>query len=559
VSYFFGPPSTSVRSTPVVSRRLRFGMLTVLALLAGLLVVGGGSSSALAAGTGSISGNVQGAGSPNVNLQSTEVTPYDLSTGLEQPQGNAFTDAAGNFTIPSLPAGSYALAFRPFQSIYAPQLYGHTTVTVVVADGQAATGANVLLVVGATLNGNVKGQGTPNVDLNNGAVYLELNGSFFRDSYTNGNGDYTFVGLPTGIYTLLFGPDTGGNYLPQWWNNKVSQATADTISITVGQTVTGIDAVLALGSTISGTVTDTAGAAVSTARVSIYSAAATSDSYSNLVTDTLVSANGAYSIPGLPAGTYKVGFSTDATGYSLTGGLAPSSTSNYASQWYSGKYSYPSATTVTVATTGQRVSGINAVLENPTFADVSDPTYVFYPFIQWMASSGISTGTPQPSGKPLYNPANAVSRQAMASFLFKLSGETFVAPSVSTFADVDPSATFFTAIEWMASKGISTGTPQVSGKPLFKPTDAVSRQAMALFLARYAHANLTVAPTVQSFADVPVDAPAAAAVKWMKDTGISTGTIQPSGLPLYKPADPVSRSAMAAFLYRLAHRPALAG
>jgi DNA-binding beta-propeller fold protein YncE len=191
------------------------------------------------------------------------------------------------------------------------------------------------------------------------------------------------------------------------------------------------------------------------------------------------------------------------------------------------------------------------------FADVTDPNNAFFSYIQWMFTSGISTGTPQPSGKPLYNPANAVSRQAMASFLFKLSGETFVPPSVSTFADVDPSATFFTAIEWMASKEISTGTPQASGKPLFKPADAVSRQAMALFLARYAHTNLTVAPTVQSFADVPVDAPVAvaAAVKWMKDTGISTGTVQPTGLPLYKPADPVSRMAMAAFLYRLAHLP----
>jgi hypothetical protein len=213
------------------------------------------------------------------------------------------------------------------------------------------------------------------------------------------------------------------------------------------------------------------------------------------------------------------------------------------------------ATGVVIGWTALTVPGIDVASENPTFADVSDPSYVFYPFIQWMASSGISTGTAQVSGKPLYKPADAVSRQAMASFLFKLSGETFVAPSVSTFADVDPSATFFTAIEWMASKGISTGTPQPSGKPLFKPTDPVSRQAMALFLARYAHTNLTVAPTVQSFADVPLDAAAAAAVKWMKDTGISTGTIQSSGLPLYKPVDPVSRSAMAAFLYRLAHLP----
>jgi hypothetical protein len=532
-------------------------MLTVLALLAGFLVVGGGSSSALAAGTGSISGNVQGVGNPNVNLQNAFVGAYDAS-GVAQ--GFAYTDAAGNYTISSLPAGSYALNFRPSGSIYAPQSNDHTTNVIAVADGQAMTGANVLLVVGATLSGNMKGRGTPNVNVPNQQVDIYLNGNFFVGTTTDGNGDYTFTGLPTGAVTLEFRDDDYTHtYVDQWWNNKSSLATADTISITVGQTVTGIDAVLALGSTISGTVTDTAGVAVSIARVSIYSAAETSDSYSNLVTDTLVSANGAYSIPGLPVGTYKVGFTTDATGYSLTGALAPSSTSNYASQWYSGKYSYPSATTVTLATAGQTVSGINVVLENPTFADVSDPSYSFYPFIQWMALSGISTGTPQSSGKPLYNPANAVSRQAMASFLFKLSGETFVAPSVSTFADVDPSATFFTAIEWMASKGISTGTPQASGKPLFKPADAVSRQAMALFLARYAHTNLTVAPTVQSFADVPLDAPAAAAVKWMKDNGISTGTVQPSGLPLYKPADPVSRSAMAAFLYRLAHRPALAG
>jgi YVTN family beta-propeller protein len=196
-----------------------------------------------------------------------------------------------------------------------------------------------------------------------------------------------------------------------------------------------------------------------------------------------------------------------------------------------------------------------SVLAGPVFADVVDPTFVFYPAIGWMFTSGISTGTAQPSGLPLYNPSSPVSRQAMASFLFKLSGETFVAPTMSTFADVDPQATFYKAIEWMASKGISTGTPQASGKPLFKPTDAVSRQAMALFLARYAHANLTVAPTVQSFADVPVSAGAAAAISWMASTGISTGTPQPSGLPLYKPADPVSRMAMAAFLYRLAHLP----
>jgi serine protease len=67
--------------------------------------------------------------------------------------------------------------------------------------------------------------------------------------------------------------------------------------------------------------------------------------------------------------------------------------------------------------------------------------------------------------------------------------------------------------------------------------------------------DVSTPPTSQSFADVAVDQFGAAAIAWMAQTGISTGTTQPTGLPLYKPGDPVSRQAMAAFLYRLAHLP----
>jgi hypothetical protein len=193
-----------------------------------------------------------------------------------------------------------------------------------------------------------------------------------------------------------------------------------------------------------------------------------------------------------------------------------------------------------------------AVTRGPYFGDVPY-AYPFYSQIDWMATAGISTGSANRPYAPLYRPNDVVSRQAMASFLFKLSGETFTAPSRATFADVDSTSTFDTAIEWLAGKGISLGTAQSSGKPLFKPADAVSRQAMALFLARYSNIDVSTAPTQQSFADVPVDAPAAAAIAWMKSSGISTGTAQSSGLPMYKPVDPVSRQAMAVFLYRLSH------
>lgn len=194
------------------------------------------------------------------------------------------------------------------------------------------------------------------------------------------------------------------------------------------------------------------------------------------------------------------------------------------------------------------------VARGPYFADVG-PGNAFFNEIEWMAASGISTGTPNPPGAPLYLPSSAVSRQAMAAFLMRLSEDTFTAPATPTFADVDSSFPFYTAIEWMADQGISTGTAQPSGKPLYKPADPVSRQAMALFLARYAHADISVPPTTQVFADVPTDSAPAAAIDWMKSAGISTGTAQPSGLPLYKPADPVSRQAMAAFLNRLSLLP----
>jgi peptidoglycan/xylan/chitin deacetylase (PgdA/CDA1 family) len=194
--------------------------------------------------------------------------------------------------------------------------------------------------------------------------------------------------------------------------------------------------------------------------------------------------------------------------------------------------------------------GAPGVVE-PLFADVTSSS-PFFTYIQWMAATGISTGTVQTSGQPLYVPLASVSREAMAAFMFRMSGETFTAPPNPSFADVSATSTFFKEIQWMASKGISTGSVQAVGNPLYKPADPVSREAMALFLARYAKVNVSVPPSIQAFADVGVTSFGAAAISWMKSTGISTGTVQSSGLPLYKPNDPVSRQAMAAFLYRLA-------
>lgn len=86
-------------------------------------------------------------------------------------------------------------------------------------------------------------------------------------------------------------------------------------------------------------------------------------------------------------------------------------------------------------------------------------------------------------------------------------------------ADVGSSSTSDIAIDWLASKGISVVAAQFSGKPLFRPTEAESRQAIALFLARYSNIDVTAAPTQRGFADVPIDPPAASAIARMKGSG----------------------------------------
>jgi large repetitive protein len=126
-------------------------------------------------------------------------------------------------------------------------------------------------------------------------------------------------------------------------------------------------------------------------------------------------------------------------------------------------------------------------LSPPFFSDftTNSPANDFYEAIQWMGTSGLSTGTPNPPGAPLYKPNEAVSRQAMSAFLHRDAGDDPPISATPYFADVGSGNTFFEDIQWMNETGLSTGTPNPPGKPLFRPNNPVSRQAMAAFLFRY--------------------------------------------------------------------------
>ncbi len=183
-----------------------------------------------------------------------------------------------------------------------------------------------------------------------------------------------------------------------------------------------------------------------------------------------------------------------------------------------------------------------------TFADVP----VGHPFnleIEWMRAADLANGYLD-NGYRTYHPIEDVSRQAMAAFLYRLAGSpAIMLPAEPSFADVPFDHPFSTPIEWMKAEGISNGNVGPGGTIVYLPLEAVTRQSMAAFLYRNADNPPFDPPATATFSDVPVGHPFFKEIEWMKAEGITNGNVDGS----YGAIDPVSRQAMAAFLYRYTH------
>lgn len=102
----------------------------------------------------------------------------------------------------------------------------------------------------------------------------------------------------------------------------------------------------------------------------------------------------------------------------------------------------------------------------------------FYKEITWLASTGITTGYPDRT----YRPLNPVNRDTMAAFLYRLAGSpAYTAPATSPFTDLTPASPFYREICWLASTGITNGYPDGT----YRPLNPINRDAMAAFMYRY--------------------------------------------------------------------------
>jgi hypothetical protein len=290
---------------------------------------------------GSISGRVTGA--DGKTLDNICVLAYDPYNGLF---ASGATGKAGTYLILGVSTGSYTVEFSP---CFNQNLVTALTQTKVVAP-RATTGVNATLLRGGSVSGVITTAGATQVPVaNECAEVVSANPNNAGGLGVSApGGEYLATGIAPGTYTVYFGDPACGlgppNLVPDWYDNQPSQASAATITVTAGQTTTGIDAALPTTGEITGTVSHgPADAPVSGACVTAYPTAAGS------VPIVAVSRDGSYSLIDLQPGGYRVEFTS---GCGATG---------YRAQWWRHAGSASKATVITVPAT-QVVSGIDATL-----------------------------------------------------------------------------------------------------------------------------------------------------------------------------------------------------
>ncbi len=250
------------------------------------------------------------------------------------------TAASGDYGFSPVPPGEYQVIFNPSNANAGYSTAASPPQT--VSAGQTTT-VDGNLFAGGVIEGEVTSAAT-NASLS--GVEVEAVSATTGDStstYTNSSGAYFLQGLTSGTYDVLFLPQ-GGNYLYQYYPGAADSLTAQPVSVTSGNAAGPIDASLAAGGTISGTVT--AGGAPA-AGVSV-DLDGYGGSYLQFVytVQTTTAADGTYSFSGLPSGTYEVEFSP-------SGNLAP--------QFYNGVSTDGLPTPVAV-TAPNPTTGIDATL-----------------------------------------------------------------------------------------------------------------------------------------------------------------------------------------------------
>ena len=201
---------------------------------------------------------------------------------------------------------------------------------------------------------------------------------------------------------------------------------------------------------------------------------------------------------------------------------------------------------VCVVASGRAIGCRQVTVVSGDFADVP-PTIFYAEASRWLADGGITTGFPEPW---LFSPNTSLTRAQAVAFLWRLMGSPAAAASCG-WADPIPTWAQVPAC-WARSAGVVQG---VGGDPArFAAGAGFTRAEVAVMLWRLAGQPTVPDAAPSAFVDVAGGRWFSAAVAWMADTGVATGTTDGT-TRWFDPFGSVTRAHAAAFLWRLAGTP----
>jgi hypothetical protein len=162
--------------------------------------------------------------------------------------GEASSDAAGFYTITTLPTNDYHVSFNIFDHSpnYAGEVYDNqptedSATPVAVTEAMTTSAINAALPYIANFTGRVEKAGT-HAPLGNAIVdVFDAAGDLQAAALTNSSGHYTVTGLMTGTYRVRFRDD---DYRDQFYANRLIFEEADWITVTPRVVIPNIDASL---------------------------------------------------------------------------------------------------------------------------------------------------------------------------------------------------------------------------------------------------------------------------------------------------------------------------
>lgn len=552
-------------------------MLLVLGLLTSMLAVLGGPGAGAAATEGSISGIVRGPGGEPL----AGVWVGAESNGPPWDWGQSLTGPDGRYVIDGLLPGPYRVGFESEQPdlLFEYYLDAHRyqdAVDVMVTAGGVRADVDATLEEAGSISGTVTGpSGLP---LARVSVQVEpASGECCFDTgtaVTSWEGTFHVEGLSADTYVVHLQPGAGSVLAPEFYADQAVFEEATPVLVAQGVDVTGIDAQLTVGATISGTVTGPLGDPLADVEVYATSEPEFYEGFSaeasrlylsprRAVTDHL----GRYSIVGLAPVEHLVSF--DSSDSALVG------------EWWDDVFASSEATPIAL-TPAATITGIDAQLTtrgslagtvtglgSGPLADVV--VVLYHPDGGW--ASGVRTNASGAYSFPSLNPGDYVvvfgpdpasgwrpeffddaMTRPDAQLVTIVSGvpltgvdaELQLCAAPAMFTDVPLHQYFCAAIEWLTGTGIAGGFDDGT----FRPAAPLTRQAVAAFLHRLTGDAPGPFPN-PGFSDVSTASPFFADVAWLVDSGLGGGYADGT----FRPTAPVSRQALAAFLYELAGAP----